>query len=262
MSQALGRLRDVFDDPLFIRSGKEMVPTAFAIGLAPKIQEIIDLSEQTFLDRGEFDPSTSSRIFKLAMNDYTEMVIMPRLFNQLQKTAPNIQLRSEQIPGNYQDVLNNDLDVILGSNIEFGANIYQSSLFADREVIAVRCNHPILEKKLTPELYASLKHAQFKYDTCTNIIDKEYEKIGLKRDIVLEVHHEMVLPLLLKDSDLVINIPERMAQLFREMISFEILELPFITVNYNFRQFWHERNHNDPAHKWFRSLLSSVAGRI
>jgi len=262
MSQALGRLRDVFDDPLFIRSGKEMVPTAFAIQLAPKIKEIILLTEQTFLDRGEFDPSTSSRIFKLAMNDYTEMVIMPKLFNQLQKKAPNVQLRSEQIPNNYQDALNNNLDVILGSNIEFGANVYQTSLFVDREVIAVRCDHPILNKELTPEVYASLKHAQFKYDTCANTIDKEYEKIGLKRDIVLEVHHEMVLPLLLKGSDLVINIPERMAKLFKEMIPFEIMELPFITVDYNFRQFWHERNHNDPAHKWFRSFLSSVASSL
>ncbi len=262
MSQALGRLREVFDDQLFIRSGKDMIPTSFAIKLAPKIREIMQLTEKTFIDRGDFDPVTSSRTFKLAMNDYTEMVIMPELFNQLQKAAPNIKIRSEQVSSDYENSLSHNLDFILGSDFDFGANVYQKSLFHDREVAAVRCNHPVLKKEFTPEVYASLKHAQFKNGTCSNTIDEEYSKIGLKRDIVLEVHHEMVLPLLLKNSDLVINIPERMAVLFREMVKFEIIELPLIVEDYNFCQYWHERNHKDPAHIWFRSFLSSIANSL
>ncbi|MCP3926603.1 MAG: LysR family transcriptional regulator [Desulfobacterales bacterium] len=262
MSQALGRLREVFDDQLFVRSGKDMIPTSFAIKLAPKIREIMDLTEKTFIDRGDFDPVTSNRTFKLAMNDYTEMVIMPVLFNQLQKAAPNIKIRSEQISNDYENELSHNLDFILGCDIDFGANVYQKSLFNDREVVAVRCNHPVLMKELTPEIYSSLKHAQFKYGTCSNTIDKEFNKIGLKRDIVLEIHHEMVLPLMLKDSDLIINIPERMAKVFKEMVPFEIIELPFVTVDYNFCQYWHERNHKDPAHIWFRSFLNSVADSL
>ncbi len=262
MSQALGRLREVFDDQLFIRSGKEMIPSAFAIKLAPKIREIMHLTEKAFIDGGDFDPVTSNRTFKLAMNDYTEMVVMPPLFNQLQKTAPNIKIKSEQVSNDYENALSQNLDFILGSSFSFGANIYQKSLFHDKEVLIVRSNHPVLSQELTPEVYASLKHAQFKNGSCSNTIDEEFNKIGLKRDIVLEIHHELVLPLLLKDSDVIINIPERMAILFKKMLPIEIIELPFFVHGYNFCQYWHERNHKDSAHIWFRSLLSSIAGSL
>lgn len=261
MSQALGRLRDTFQDPLFIRSGKEMLPTACASRIAPQVRQILQLSEQTFLDRGEFDPATSTRTFQLAMNDYAEMVILPRLFNRLQAIAPNIRLESKHLSlDDYQKELEvNELDMVLACSIGGGANVYQQSLFSDQEVVMVRNDSPILQEELTLERYVAHKHAQFLWFNEINEVDQKLKQLKLSRQIVLEVQHEMVLPLVLRDNELLVNMPKRMATVFKEMLPLEILEIPLPLSQYTFRQYWHECNHHDPAHQWLRSEMRKTA---
>lgn len=264
MSKALGRLRDVFQDPLFVRSGKEMLPTACAERIAPQIQQVLHLTERTFLDRGDFDSSTSTRTFRMAMSDYTEMVLMPRLFKRLQTVAPHVRIQSEHLAHfNYREQLdNNSLDMILACGLDFGPNVLQQSIFQDREVIMLRADSPVLQEELTVKRYADLKHAQFRWFFEDYPIDIALEKLNLKRNVVLEVQHELVLPLVLKDNDLLVNMPERMALLFKDLLPLEIIPLPLSRINYNFRQYWHERNHHDPAHTWLRNEIKSVAEEL
>ncbi len=264
MSQALKRLRDTFQDQLFVRSGKELIPTTCAIRIAPQVKEIIGLAKNTFLDRGEFDPGSSSRTIRLAMSDYTEMVVMPKLFKRLREIAPKIRLESKHLsPLDYKNVLESDnLDIILGCSLQFGANVYQQSLFEDEEVVIVRDDSPVLREELTLERYVTLKHAQFQWFGDENLIDGELKCHNLKRDIVLEVQHEMVLPLILKDNEIVVNMPRRMAMVFKEILPLEVLDLPFQTHQYHICQYWHERNHLDPANKWLRSEIKKIAGTL
>lgn len=264
MSQALGRLRDLFNDPLFVRSGNEMVPTAQAKQIAPQVRQVLFLTEQAFTDRGAFDPSTSTRTFKLAMSDYTEMVVMPRLFKRLQTVAPNIRIESKHLSFNdYQAALDyNYLDLILACQLEFGANVYQQSLFQDKEVVVARADSPALKETLTLERYASYKHAQFQWFFDANVIDYELQRQNLTRRVVLEVQHEMVLPLILKDNEVLVNMPERMANVFKELLPLEILDVPLPMIRYQFQQFWHERSHNDPAHQWLRAEIKQLSDAL
>ncbi len=261
VSQALGRLRDAFDDSLFVRSGNEMVPTARANLIAPQIRQILHLAENTFQDRGKFDPAKSDRTFRLAMSDYTEMVLMPALFKELQSKAPFLRIESRHLSApDYQTALSrNDLDLILASCLEFGPNTFRQSLFGDREVVVVKGDSPVLKEPLTTQRYASYKHAQFNWVNETNTIDLALEEMGLTRRIILEVQHEMVLPLILRDNEIVVNMPERMARVFKELIPLEILHLPMTVPEYTFHQHWHERNHHDPAHRWMRETIKTVA---
>ncbi|MBU2511192.1 LysR family transcriptional regulator [bacterium] len=261
MSQALKRLRDTFQDQLFVRSGKELIPTTCAIRIAPQVKQIISLAKNTFFDRGEFDPANSSRTFRLAMSDYTEMIVMPKLFKRLQEYAPKIRLESKHLsPNDYKNVLEgDDLDIILGCSLQFGANIYQQALFEDEEVLIVRNDSPVLKAELTLERYITLKHAQFQWFEEINMIDRELKSHNLERNIVLEVQHEMVLPLVLKDNEIVVNMPRRMAKVFKEFLPLEVLDLPFKVNKYFVCQYWHERNHLDPAIKWLRSEIKQIA---
>ncbi len=261
MSQALKKLRDTFDDQLFVRSGKELIPTNCANRIAPGIRDIVKLAKNTFLDREDFDPCESHRTFRIAMSDYTEMVILPVLFKKLQKVAPGIRLESKHLSQtNYRTILESDeLDIILGCSLTFGANIYQQSLFTDEEVLVVRKDSPVLKEPLTQERYATLKHAQFEWFEEANLIDRQLKCQKLQRNIVLEVQHEMVLPLILRDSELVINIPRRMAIVFKEFLPLEILELPFQVSHYYLCQYWHQKNHLDPANKWLRQQIKQIA---
>jgi DNA-binding transcriptional LysR family regulator len=264
MSQALKKLRDAFDDQLFVRSGKELIPTNRANRLAPGIKQIIHLARDTFLDKEEFDPCQSCRTFKIAMSDYTEMVMLPLLFKRLQSVAPGIRLESKHLSRDaYRtDLEGENLDLILGCSLQFGANIYQQSLFNDEEVLIVRKDSPVLKEPLTQERYADLKHAQFKWFEEANLIDKQLKSQKLARNTVLEVQHEMVLPLILRDSEIVINIPRRMANVFKEFLPLEILEIPLQVSQYNLKQYWHQKDHLDPANKWLRNEIKQIADII
>lgn len=261
MSQALKKLRDAFSDPLFVRNGKVLVPTSRAHDIARQTKEVVKLAQQTFLDEGEFDPQKSKRLFKLAMNDYTEMVIMPRLFKRVHELAPNIKIECRHLTaGEYQkEIESGETDIILGCFLSFGANIYRQTLFTDEEIVVVRKDSPILTQELTLERYIQHEHAQFLWMEGAHEIDRELKARGLKRKLVLQVQHELVLPLVLKNNDLLVNMPLRMARVFNEFLPLEILEIPLELTSYDFGQHWHERNHNDPAHKWLRTQIFEMA---
>ncbi len=262
MSQALGRLRDMFEDPLFVRAGKQMTPTARAKLIAPQIKQVLHLAEQTLMDRGDFDPQTSTRTFTIAMSDYTELVLLPKLFRRLQKVAPQVRIKCKHLHDrDYQSAMDqNFADLMLGCVLDFGANVYQQSLFKDHEVVVVNADSQIVNQTLSPEAFVALKHCQFRLiETENREIDVELEKVGLQREVVLEVQHELVLPLVLRDNDIVVNLPKRMAQVYAEFLPLAILPLPLETPFFEIKQHWHERDHEDPAHQWFRSEVKALA---
>ncbi len=264
MSQALKKLRDTFEDPLFVRSGKELLPTERARQIASRVKQVISMAEKTFQDSGEFEPATARRTFRLTMSDYTEMVMMPLLFKRIQNVAPNIKIESSHLSSKdyHSGLEKGDFDIVLSCALYFKANAFRQYLFDDREVVIVRADSPILKEELTLERYISLNHAQFQWMEGINEIDDQLKSINLERKVVLEVQHEMVLPLVLRDNDLLVNMPFRMAELFKELLPLEILELPLKPIEYSFNQHWHERNHHDPAHSWLRQEVFKVAGSL
>ncbi len=264
MSQALKKLRDTFEDPLFVRSGKDLVATELAQQIASQVKQVVSMAEKAFQDRGEFDPATAKRTFRLTMSDYTEMVMMPLLFKRIQNVAPNIKIESSHLSSKdyHSGLEKGDFDIVLSCALYFKANAYRQNLFDDREVVVVRADSPILQEKLTLEKYVSLNHAQFHWMEGDNEIDEELKRMNLERRVLLEVQHEMVLPLVLRNNDLLVNMPLRMAKLFKELLPLEILELPLKPIEYSFSQHWHERNHHDPAHSWLRQEIFQVASSL
>ncbi len=264
MSQALKKLRESFGDPLFVRVGNELVPTDSANRLAPLVKQMMDTAKSALLDKGEFDPANSSRTFQLAMSDYTEMILLPKLFKKVREMAPSVKLQSRHLPlDDYRSMLeSHDIDLILGCSLDFGANTYQQALFEDEEIIVVRTDSKAANEPLTIESLLELKHAQFKGKECPNILDSELACMDLERVIVLEVQHELVLPIVIQNNDVAINMPRRMAEIYQEMLPITILELPFTVTKYQFCQHWHERNHQDPASKWLRREVNEIAKEL
>lgn len=264
MSQALKKLRDTFEDPLFVRSGKELVATERAQQIASQVKQVVSMAEKAFQDRGDFDPATAKRTFRLTMSDYTEMVLMPVLFKRIQEVAPNVKIESSHLSKKdyHTGLEKGEFDIVLSCALYFKANAYRQFLFNDREVVIARADSPILNEELTLERYISMKHAQFHWQEGDNEIDEELKRLRLERQVLLEVQHEMVLPLVLRNNDLLVNMPLRMAKLFKELLPLEILELPVKPIEYSFNQHWHERNHHDPAHCWLRQEIFHVAGLL
>lgn len=260
MSQALKKLRSIYQDQLFLRKGNYLVATERAQEIALQVGQIVELAKMSFENKAEFDPATSNRTFKLAMSDYTEMVIMPKLFKRIRNVAPHVKIENQHLTCQdyYQILSDGELDLVLAS-IDFVGSTYRQFLFYDHEVVIVRKDSKALKSPLNLERYIAYDHAQFQWIDEVHRIDQILNQQKRKRKIVLEVQHEMVLPLILQDNDLLVNMPLRMAQVFQKLLPLEILEIPVEICPYEFYQFWHERKHGDLAHSWLRKEIAAVA---
>jgi len=92
MSNSLRRLRDLFDDPILVRTSDGMTPTDRALELQPLVRTVLAAAEQAVLPKTEFDPSASTRIFRITASDYSEATLLPVLLTRLRKQAPNVRL--------------------------------------------------------------------------------------------------------------------------------------------------------------------------
>lgn len=76
MSNSLRRLRDLFSDPILVRTSSGMVPTDRAIELQPLIRSVLIAAEEAIQPKKEFKPLESDRIFRIMASDYTECTLL------------------------------------------------------------------------------------------------------------------------------------------------------------------------------------------
>ena len=92
MSNSLRRLRDLFNDPILVRTSDGMTPTDRALELQPLVRNVLSAAEQAILPKTDFDPAGSTRIFRIMASDYTESTLLPVLLRNLRREAPGIRL--------------------------------------------------------------------------------------------------------------------------------------------------------------------------
>ena len=95
-SRMLGRLRATFDDPLFVRTSRGLTPTKRALDLAGPLREYLAGLEKLLLERGNFDPATAQRRFRIAAIDYVQATLLAPLVAKLQRQAPQIDFEIRQ----------------------------------------------------------------------------------------------------------------------------------------------------------------------
>ncbi len=91
------------------------------------------------------------------------------------------------------------------------------------------------------------------------VVDEVLAELGEKRRVAMAVPHFLLAPYVVASSDLILTAGTRVAEAFAELLPVEIVEAPVKLPSYEFRMYWHERNHQDPAHRWFRDVVRAVA---
>ena len=267
ISKALNKLRQLFDDQLFIFTSNEMQPTEFAQKINASISNGLDILEDTIHENRQFNPIEGEHIFRLGMSDYTEIVLLPHLLNYLKKIKAPIKIEIEHLPiqRRHQALEDQITDINIHGSItnvyhqDYASAIYQKYLFEDRYVFVVGTHNSELSGQVSFEQLAKLRHAKF---GVSRIIDKLLSDRGLKRNVVLQVPHILVLPQIIADSDLIITIPEKLARDYEKQLSLKILEPPEPLPTLRFHMYWHEKNHKSSAHIWFRNLLIEITQHI
>ncbi len=113
MSNSLRRLRELFDDPLLIRTSEGMTPTERALALQPIVREVLATVEQAVQPQTNFDPATSDKTYTLGMNDYGATILLPPLLRHLTRLAPKIRLRTRHYAhgSQYDDLSSGAIDL-------------------------------------------------------------------------------------------------------------------------------------------------------
>jgi len=265
VSNALARLRERLNDPLFERSAHGMLPTTRAKSLAEPIRQALDLLEGGLRGDDEFEFGQSDREFVVAVEDYGETVILPRFCDWLSEVAPNIRIkiRPESSTMLQSELRDGDVDLAL----DYFA--LQDSTFENRCVLTEtllclsRRDHPQVEEKLTLETYLSLRHVVLSPRASSRpMIDLALAKRGLQRKISVTVPHFLSMPQMVQMSNMLCTLPRRMANFYADHFRVMSHTVPIRTPKFPVYLIWHETFNKDSGHQWLRRHLIEFCQRL
>jgi DNA-binding transcriptional LysR family regulator len=261
MSGALARLRDLFNDTLFVRSGRSMLPTVRATQLDSQIAQALGQIRTALAPPASFDPLSSRRVFNVSGGDYATGVILPRLAARLATAAPSVDLRFRFVEKDATvDLLDRDaLDLALGVYPKPPKRLCLQPLLEERFVCLARKGHPELRGGMTLEAFAALPHLLVtERGDAYGAVDEALAKRGLERHIRLTVPHVLVVPMVLPRSDMIASVGARVAQLFAATAPIEIHELPLPIPSWRLSMLWSRQRAGDLGLAWLRDVLAGI----
>ena len=264
MSLCLKQLRRIYQDDLLVRGQQsKMTLTAFAKTLIKPVQQALRDMEAVFASRLYFDPCTTEKTFHIGMPDYVAFVILPKLMQVLEKTAPGIKIVQHAI--NYLDSSipfeHFSLDLAIGDFPKAPNTLKAITLFRDRGIIVACKKHPAMQSKILT-LKSFLKYPQvfvaLESQPEENFIINMLEKMGIDVKVRLITPHTLIPLQTLPNTLLMTNTVERLALPFVKPLCLAIRPTPYKLPEYHARMYWHARDHNEPSHKWLRELIKEI----
>jgi DNA-binding transcriptional LysR family regulator len=262
-SIALKRLRQHFGDPLFCRTSRGMAPTARAQALYPELNDVV-LRLARALSQGGFEPERAERMFRLAVTDVAEVVLLPPLLAHLSRHAPGLTIEAHKMASDSPGRLESgEIDLAIGFMPQLDAGFYQQALFSQDFVCIVSARHPRIGARLTKARYCAEGHVVITSSTRTQgLVDKSLAAQGLRRRVVMHVPTFLGVARIAAGTDLIVTTPRLLAQTLQESNEVRLLAPPLPLPTYDVKQHWHERLHVDPASMWLRQAVAAIAAEV
>ena len=264
-SHALNRFREVVGDPLFIRRGNRMLPTARAQELAEPIQAALDLIRSGISGVAEFDFKQSPRTFHLAMGDYSEVLLLPKLMAWVSEHCEAIDFRIHSIPDDDVEALlaTGRLDLVIDFYPVMNDHINRQLLLKDDFVTVMAADYGDQIVELTLEKFLSLSHiTQIPRQKLVYWIDEELASRGLERRIALQTQSFLAIPNILRQTGYLHTPPRKIAEVYLQNYDLRCFELPLPNFEIGLQQYWHRQLEGDVAHQWLRELVFRIASEI
>ncbi|CAB3658934.1 PCP degradation transcriptional activation protein [Achromobacter kerstersii] len=261
VSYALGRLREQFNDPLFVRTATGMQPTPVAFALADPIERGMNSFAEAVSLRQQFDPATSTRRFRLSMSDIGEMVFLPPLMERVHALAPRLQIEVlevalEHLPHALKD---GEVDLAIGNLAGLGRHTCHADLFSERYACMGRRGHPVLSAGLTRSQFKRLDHILVASRASAHrLLDDVLGEAGLHRQPYLTLPHFSAAAEIVRRTDLTVTLPYRAAIWFNRDNAFDIRPLPITLPPLCVTVHWHARFESDPGTMWLRRLVEAT----
>jgi len=266
-SQGLTRLRGLLHDPLFVRASGGVQPTPKAHRLADAVRSALATLELALNDSAEFEPLASRKLFRIHMSDIGEARFLPGIMEALHSLAPGVRIETAPLPaaGIAEALDSGRIDFAFGF-LPTVKDTQRQHLLNDRYIVLLRAQHPFVltalaalagrrRKPQPAALLASLNTLDFVAVRSHSDTLRILQMLQLEDRLRLTTDHFMVLPAIVKATDLAVVMPRNIALTFAEQGGYAIVEPPFPLRDFSVSLHWSKRFERDPGNRWLRSVL-------
>ncbi|MGB5812977.1 MAG: LysR substrate-binding domain-containing protein [Polyangiales bacterium] len=261
-SSALGRLRDTFDHELFIRTRQGMTPTSRAQELIGPIREALSSIQQAFEPNEPFDPSSSTRTFRLVLGDYGELTLLPVLLQILEAGGDDLSVRtfSDRDPANLDRVAKAQIDLLFDYRKPEHGNLRFTKLTDVELVVIARKRHPRLRSELTRKEFLAERHIVYtSHQTQFTALERIFEsKTRIPRKVMAEVMQISSVPRLVEQTDAIATMPRDVAAYYATSHKIRLFPFPLKQRKVPAYMIWHKTLDGDEGHRWLRDTLDEL----
>lgn len=275
LSNGLKRLRELFNDPLLVRTSEGMTPTERALELQPLVRDILAAVEKTVMPVQAFDAATSDRTFRVMASDYAEACILVRLLDELREQAPNVTL-DVLTPSDVsiQDLEQGKIDMAINRFDHLPQSFHQATVWRD-SFSCLMSNDNAALKDFDLPAYLEAPHIWVSKtgmgvgrgmnprDTQRlGWVDEALADVGHQRRIRVFTRHYQVSAMLARQPDLIATLPTQMAKLHEDDPRLAIRKPPFMIIPIELKLAWSPLLQHDSGHIWLRRLIIDLGKSI
>lgn len=283
VSHALARLRDLFEDQLFVRGPHGMQATPRAAEIGPRLRDGLHQLEMALTPVG-FDPQASTRVFTIACSGYICAVLLPELMRRMRTQAPGTKLIVRSFENGVVAALEaGQVDLLVGGFGHVPDRFSSELLFHDAPVWLLGRDYLHPKSELSPDRFARLPRLAGMSSGSAALVEGVVVENGLERRVSLDEHsgvvgvplgdmdggpvlasipYSSVAPLIVKHSDMAALLPRRLANLFVQSFDLDIAEPDTELRQLEIHSLWHREHGAHAAIVWFRGLLGQVAASL
>ena len=265
VSHAIARLRDLFGDPLFVRTPRGMQPTALADRLAEPINRALETVASALHSEESFDPKVARVELRVGMTSLQPVHFLADLYRRIERDAPGVDLLIRTPATRWPDILNSlddgSVDVLLVL-VDDVAQIVQhrrfvsEELFEDPLVCVVARDNPRVGASLDIETYAALPHLMIASERVSRTwIDDSLAERGLRRRVAVTAPHPNAIAMLTPGTQLIATVAKSLVEPHLSDGRLRLLKPPIGTRRYSLQMIWSSRNDSDPATVWLRDSI-------
>ena len=267
VSKMLRRLRAQFSDPLFVRNGQAMQPTAKALDIADRLRLLLAAADGLRSAATKFDPASSDRMFSLLLTDVGMIRFLPPLIARVATIAPNISVRAVPLDARQFEyrLETGEADLAFGAFPKAARHLRRQRLYFDGYSSVLRKRHPRASKAQSRPGFLAERHILVTGSETGHAAHRTAHRTLsaaiAPANVMLRVPSFVAGAVVAAETDAIATLPTNLALRLAGPLGLVAFETPIALPRIEIAQFWHERYHRDPGHKWLRHITFELFAR-
>jgi DNA-binding transcriptional LysR family regulator len=264
VSKVLARLRTHFDDPLVVRNGNArdghaMQLTPRAAEMAGLLRNLLIASDGLYTSAQSFNPRTSDRVFKLLVSNVGAILFLPRLVTRLAREGSGLSLRGVPLDLKHFELKleSGEADLALGAFPSAPHGLRRQRLYFSNYLSVVRRDHPKRIRLRSPTEFRAANHILVSFTDAGHaahyIAQQALESEIPPERVLVRTPSFIVAAIVASQTDGIATIPAKVATFLAERLNLVTFTTAVALPSFEIAQYWHERFHHDPGHRWFRA---------